>query len=288
VPYEFSSGAELPELGQIEMAPPAGFRRAHLGVPEGTWSDDGAQALHLLKALLEGDAALEAKFADGLQSWYSTGELTPDGRVFDVGIQTQEALARLARGAPPSQSGPYEERNNGNGSLMRVLPAALLPAADDSVLIERARRQSHPTHGHTRSLLACFLSTLISVRLLRGLTFVGALDEAQERLEQMTVEAERNELRILSDGRLDAPNGSGYVVDCLWSSVAAVLRTRNFEDCVRCAISFGNDTDTTACAAGGWAGLLYGEEAIPSRWREQLQGKHLVEPMLERLAATWG
>lgn len=288
VPYEFSSAAELPELGLIEMAPPAGFRRAHLGVPEGTWSDDGAQALHLLKALLEGDAALETKFADGLQSWYSSGELTPDGRVFDVGIQTQEALARLARGVPPAQSGPYEERNNGNGSLMRVLPAALLPAADDSVLIERARRQSLPTHGHPRSLLACSLATLISVRLLRGLTFVRALDEAQECLEQTTVEAERNELRILLDGRLDAPNGSGYVVDCLWSSVAAVLRTRNFEDCVRCAISFGNDTDTTACVAGGWAGLLYGEDAIPLRWREQLQGKHLVEPMLERLAATWG
>lgn len=288
VPYEFTSAAELPEIGLIEMAPPVGFRRAHLGVPEGTWSDDGAQALHLLKVLLDGDAALEARFADGLQSWYSSGELTPDGRVFDIGIQTQEALARLTRGVPPNQSGPNEERNNGNGSLMRVLPVALLPADDDSALIKRARRQSLPTHGHTRSLLACSLATLISVRLLQGLTFVRALDEAQECLEQTTVKAERNELRILLDGRLDAPNGSGYVVDCLWSSVAAVLRTRNFEDCVRCAISFGNDTDTTACVAGGWAGLLYGEDAIPLRWREQLQGKHLVEPMLERLVAKCG
>lgn len=287
VPYEFSNAADLPEPGLIEMTPPTGFRRAHAGVPPGTWSDDGAQALHLLKVLLGGDAALEVRFANGLQSWASTGELTPDGRVFDMGIQTREALARLARGVPASQSGPYEERNNGNGSLMRVLPASLLPSADDSVLIQRARRQSLPTHGHTRSLLACSLATLISVRLLRGLTFVDALDEAQEHLEETTVDAERNELRILLDGRLDAPNGSGYVVDCLWSAVAAVLRTRSFEDCVRCAIRFGNDTDTTACVAGGWAGLLYGEDAIPLRWREQLQGKHLVEPMLERLAATW-
>lgn len=287
VPYEFTSPTELPEPGLIEMVPPAGFRRAHLGVPPGTWSDDGAQALHLLKVLLDGDASLEARFSSGLQSWYSSGELTPDGRVFDIGIQTQEALMRLGRGVPPNQSGPYEERNNGNGSLMRVLPAALLPAADNTVLIDRARRQSLPTHGHTRSLLACTFSTLISVGLFRGLTFVSALDEAQAYLEETTSSVEQSELRILLDGRLDAPNGTGYVVDCLWSSVTSVLRTRNFEDCLRCAISFGNDTDTTACVAGGWAGLLYGEEGIPLRWLEQLRGRHLVEPLLERLTASW-
>ncbi|GKS99908.1 ADP-ribosylglycohydrolase family protein [Acidovorax sp. SUPP3434] len=287
VPYEFSNAAELPELRLIEMAPPDGFRRAHPGVPAGTWSDDGAQALHLLKVLLDGDHALESRFADGLQSWHSSGELTPDGRVFDIGIQTQEALANLRRGVPPSQSGPCEERNNGNGSLMRVLPTALLPAADDRVLIDRARRQSLPTHGHMRSLLACALATLVSARLFRGLSFVEALDGAQEHLEETTSESERFELRILLNGRFDPPSGSGYVVDCLWSSVAAVLRTRNFEDCVRCAIGFGNDTDTTACVAGGWAGLLYGEQGIPLRWREQLQGKPLVEPLLDRLLAAW-
>lgn len=287
VPYEFSNPADLPEAELIEMEPPAGFQRAHSGVPAGTWSDDGAQALHLLKVLLAGDATIETRFAESLQSWSTSAEFTPDGRVFDIGIQTQEALARLARGVPPNQSGPYEEQNNGNGSLMRTLPAALLPAASDVVLVDRARRQSLPTHGHARSLLACSLSTLISARLLRGNTFVDALDGAQEQLETMTVDAERYELGVLLDGRLDQPMGSGYVVDCLWSSVAAVLRTRTFEDCVRCAIRFGNDTDTTACVAGGWAGLMYGEEAIPVRWREQLCGKHLVEPLLAQLVSRW-
>lgn len=288
VPYEFTRPTELPESHLIEMKPPAGFKRAHLGVPPGTWSDDGAQALHLLKVLLEGYDAIDSRFAKGLQSWYMAAEFTPDGRVFDVGIQTQEALDRLARGVPASQSGPYEERSNGNGSLMRVLPAALFPAADDGALVERARRQSLPTHGHARSLLACSLSTLISARLLKGLSFVAALDEAQERLEGLTVHAERDELRVLLDGRFDAPCGGGYVVDCFWSSVAAVLRTRTFEDCVRCAVGFGNDTDTTACVAGGWAGLLYGEEAIPKRWRQELHGKHLVEPLLDVLVTRYG
>ena len=41
VPYEFHTTSEIPKLPDIEMDPPAGFKRAHRGVPPGTWSDDG-------------------------------------------------------------------------------------------------------------------------------------------------------------------------------------------------------------------------------------------------------
>lgn len=287
VPYEFSTASQIPAADLIEMDPPAGFARAHHGVPIGTWSDDGAQALHLLRVLLDGDLEIESRFATCLLAWANAGDLTPDGRIFDIGIQTQEALRRLDRGVPANQSGPHEERNNGNGSLMRVLPAALLPVEDDETLINRARRQSLPTHGHPRSLLACSLAALLARRLLEGNTFVQALDDAQDVLEGHVGSLERYELGVLLDGRLDAPQGSGYVVDSFWSAVAAVLRTTTFEDCMRCAIGFGNDTDTTACIAGGWAGLLYGEQAIPPRWLATLRGKHLVEPLLDRLNALW-
>lgn len=53
VPYEFHAPENLPPKSQIEMQPPVGFRRAHAGVPVGTWSDDGAQALALLASLLD-------------------------------------------------------------------------------------------------------------------------------------------------------------------------------------------------------------------------------------------
>lgn len=45
VPYEFHAPAELPAPEAIDFEPPEGFRRAHEGVPPGTWSDDGAHAL---------------------------------------------------------------------------------------------------------------------------------------------------------------------------------------------------------------------------------------------------
>jgi ADP-ribosyl-[dinitrogen reductase] hydrolase len=53
VPYEFSAPQDIPERRLIDMSPPPGFARAHSSVPEGTWSDDGAQALLLLASLVE-------------------------------------------------------------------------------------------------------------------------------------------------------------------------------------------------------------------------------------------
>ena len=53
VPYEFHEPHDLPPRHQLEMRPPASFRRAHAHVPPATWSDDGAQALALLASLLD-------------------------------------------------------------------------------------------------------------------------------------------------------------------------------------------------------------------------------------------
>ena len=53
VPYEFHPAADIPPIDKIDMQPPAGFSRAHMGVPPATWSDDGAQALCLLDSLVE-------------------------------------------------------------------------------------------------------------------------------------------------------------------------------------------------------------------------------------------
>lgn len=53
VPYEFHDPLDLPPQAQIDFDPPEGFPRSHEGVPPGTWSDDGAQALCLLQSLLD-------------------------------------------------------------------------------------------------------------------------------------------------------------------------------------------------------------------------------------------
>lgn len=282
VPYEFTPPQNLPPANQIEMTPPPGFPRAHVGVPPGTWSDDGAQALVLLDSLLANEGLDLEHFAHGLTRWLHQGFFAVNNSVFDIGAQTSSAINRLMQGMPADRSGPAEESRNGNGSLMRVLPLVLWHRGTDDELVALAARQSLPTHGHPRSQVACALYCLWAGRVLEG--DVAPWDAAAESLRRTSALFPAAEIdRVLRPGNRERAQGSGYVLDCLWSARIAVEDTATYEDCVRRAIAFGHDTDTTAAVAGGIAGLLYGREAIPARWQTALRGRSMLTPLLGSL-----
>ncbi|MBJ6981661.1 ADP-ribosylglycohydrolase family protein [Luteimonas sp. MC1572] len=283
VPYEFNPPQALPPAEKIEFEPPAGFRRAHSRVAPGTWSDDGAQALVLSYSLLECGGLDLDHFAEGLLRWRDEGYCAVDGDVFDIGIQTSRALDRLRAGVPPESAGPAGERDNGNGSLMRVLPIALWHTGPDDELCRLAMRQSLPTHGHARSQIACALYCLWVRRTFAGTD--DAWDEAVATLRGLTAALAMlpAEVELVLDPVHSTQcKGTGYVVDSLWSARAAIVETDDFESCVRRAVAFGNDTDTTAAIAGGVAGARYGLSGIPWRWRRGLRGrKEILAPLLD-------
>ena len=284
VPYEFHPPEAIPPAEQIEFIPPAGFQRAHLGVPPGTWSDDGAQALVLLDSLLVcGDLDL-GHFAKGLRRWQLEGFYAVNRSVFDIGVQTSTALTRLGRGVSPDVSGPSAEGHNGNGSLMRVLPLVLWHRGDDQALVQLAGRQSLPTHGHPRAQIACAVYCLWARAMLEKNADPWGSAVARFHAKGCAELFPADEVRLVLDsGNAAAARGTGYVVDTLWSAKAAVEDTTSFEACVRRAITLGHDTDTTAAVAGGIAGLLYGRDAIPKRWLQSLRARDLYEPLLSQL-----
>ncbi|MDC8015749.1 ADP-ribosylglycohydrolase family protein [Tahibacter soli] len=285
VPYEFNPPGRLPPLAQIDLVPPPDFARSHPQVPPGTWSDDGAQALCLLASLQHAGGLDLDDFAHRLVNWRDVGYLAVDYDVFDVGIQTSRAIANLRNGVPPHLAGPSGERDNGNGSLMRVLPLALWHRGGDRELVELAARQSLPTHGHARSQAACAFACLWARAELDGAA--DAWSAAATRLREHAPAAglPAAEIDIVLDTRnADRVAGSGYVVDTLWSARHALAAGASFDAVVRAAIAFGNDTDTTAAVAGGIAGIRHGEAGIPRAWREALRGRELVAPLLSRLS----
>jgi len=280
VPYEFKAPAELPPREQIDMVPPAGFVTAH-GMPPGTWSDDGSQALCLLQSLLVCKRLVEHDFALRLLTWMHRGHLAVGGRVFDVGIQTRAALDRLNAGVPAEEAGGTRERDNGNGSLMRVLPLALWHRGEDAELFELAARQSRVTHGHPRSQVCCGLYCLYARATLEG--EADAWSVAVERTRTVTrghADLERELAEQVLTGA--QPGGGGYVVDCLLSAKYA-LEGEDYADVIRRAIGLGHDTDTTACVAGGIAGIRFGESGIPEAWRAGLRGRELATPLVKQL-----
>jgi ADP-ribosyl-[dinitrogen reductase] hydrolase len=284
VPYEFHARQEIPAKDEIEFEPPHGFRRAHAGVSPGTYSDDGAQALILLNSLLECGRFDAAHFAEGLVDWYDHGFMAVGSTVFDVGIQTASAIRELKKGVEPLLAGGADEYSNGNGSLMRMLPLALWHQGTDLELVADAFDQSAVTHGHLRAKLCCALYCLWARRILQTAEnpWESAVKTLYEIFPEDTIERTEFETRIFPNDSIYDIKGSGYVVDSL-RAAHWLNEKETYEQVVKSAIALGDDTDTTACIAGGIAGLKFGYENIPERWRENLLGREIYMPLLEKL-----
>lgn len=288
VPYEFHRPGSLPPFEEIELIPPSGFPRAHPSAPPGAWSDDGAQALCLLESLLHHGRLDVDDFGRRLVNWLRWGYLAAEGKVFDVGLQTSRAIEAIESGVSAERSGPGDEHENGNGSLMRVLPLALWHRGTDEELFADAMRQSLPTHGHLRSQLCCGLYCLWARRTLdRSASGWQEAEAATRELARADGAWQRELEEHIEPARLPGGSGSGYVVDCLHSARLA-LEESSFEAVVRRAVSIGWDTDTTAAVAGGIAGLRHGIAGIPDRWRHGLAEPALVEDAVRRLVVAAG
>ena len=284
VPYEFNSPDELPSIDLIDMIPPQNFSRTYPRVPIGTWSDDGAQALCLLASLIHCNEFDDHDFMNRICNWYQYGYMAVDSKIFDVGIQTSDAIQSYLTGVPLSKVAKDDERSNGNGALMRVLPLALWHQGSNEELIKDAYAQSHITHAHIRSKLCCAIYCLWARNILQGEGINQAWEHAKQYMfnycqgkPKELIELEKN----IYVEHLEKLKGTGYVVDCL-NSAYYVLQADGYKDIIKKAISLGHDTDTTACVAGGIAGLYYGFDGIPNDWIQKLREQEKVEDIFKK------
>jgi ADP-ribosyl-[dinitrogen reductase] hydrolase len=283
VPYEFHAAEEIPPLARIEMEPPIGFVRSHRTTPIGTWSDDGAQALCLLASLLDCNCLDPDDLGRRLVDWYDRGYMAVGGKVFDVGIHTARVVHEISRGMPVLEAGALGNQARGNGSLMRVLPLVLWHRGSDESLVADAHLQSRVTHGDNYCQICCALYCLWAKRILEQSS--DPWQQATAKLRQIyTIDPPFLDIldwAIRPDDKPDG-RGGGYVIDCL-RSARMVMAASSYEIVVKAAVALGDDTDTTACVAGGVAGLRDGIEAIPTRWRELMRGMEIVNPLLDLL-----
>lgn len=261
--------------------------------PAGTWSDDGALTLAML------DSLTSVPFDPGDQgqrmlAWFDEAAYTPDGEgAFDIGVTTRAALDRLRHGARAVDAGGDADRDQGNGSLMRILPVALVGTAQDGVRVERAHHASRVTHAHPVCQVACAWYVLIADELLADPSSAAdaLLDRALGRLRAVYADDQPDFLPVLDEllahRALLRRAGGGWVLDSFWSAWAAFAGATTYRQTIERAVRMGNDTDTTAAIAGGLAGLRWGlNEAlggIPAEWLKALRGTEIVEPLAARL-----
>ncbi|WP_250252566.1 ADP-ribosylglycohydrolase family protein [Chryseobacterium sp. Marseille-Q3244] len=261
--------------------------------PKGTWSDDSSLTLCLAEVLIKG-YDLE-KIGQSFVKWVKYGHWTAHGRLFDIGGTTREAITRLIKGESARFSGNVFEEDNGNGSLMRILPLAFYFKDEENLekIYKTVKEVSTITHGHFRSVFACFIYVIFAIQLIKGKNKTEAYTYTQnvvlEYAEKQWFSLNEIELfhRILKNDisgySEEEIRGSGYVLHSLEASLWCFLNSESYSEAVLKAVNLGEDTDTTGAITGGLAGIYYGFENIPQEWVGELVRKDDIEKICEKL-----
>ncbi len=73
--------------------------------------------------------------------------------------------------------------------------------------------------------------------------------------------------------------GVSYAARSLEAALWSLLHTQDYRSCVLAAVNLGEDTGTTAAAAGGLAGLRYGLKSIPAEWLAVIAKREKIEAL---------
>lgn len=249
---------------------------------KGTWSDDTSLTMCLAESIVE---ELDLNhLAQKFIAWKNDNYWTARGWVFDIGIGTRIAIERLEKGELPELAGGFEEMDNGNGSLMRILP--LIVYTKDLAINDRylwTKQVSSLTHAHVRSVMACFYYLEFAKKIFDGQDKFQAYFQLQTEVAFYFESLKINLLEVQKFGRLlfddisklkeEDIKSSGYVMDTLEASIWCILTSNSYKEAVLKAVNLGNDTDTTGAVTGGLAALIYGLDNIPHDWLSVLARK---------------
>lgn len=212
-------------------------------------------------------------------------------RPIDIGNATRVGLQQFKRSKDPAKAGAGVG-SAGNGSLMRCIPTALFASAErrqkESVAI------SEFTHNDPRCTVACaayneIVAALIDDKTPQEAVEIGRTVANDLGCAKVTDAIKDGETLPLAKIASEGTRGnigftpSGYVLNSLKLSIAALLDPRSFEDVLVDVVRIGGDSDTNGAIAGGLLGARDGIENIPGRWLEKLQFRNEFEEVARRI-----
>ena len=276
VPAEFKSRRELKMYPIKDMIPDQTYN-----IPAGTWSDDTSMTLATLDSIILKKEIDVNNIADRFLEWFRNSKYTATGEVFDIGRSTLQSLARYeSKLTDANNCGGTSEIENGNGSLMRMLPVAYYiyyrNIVEDKKIYELVKNVSSITHAHEISILGCYIYVRYVIELLNGKDRVYAYNNIQNLNYSMFNESVINKYeRILKDNikNLDEESilSTGYVVRTLEATLWLFLNANDYNESILKAVNLGDDADTVAACTGGLLGIYYGSENIKDSWKQTLK-----------------
>lgn len=264
-------------------------------VPKGTWSDDTSLMLATMDSIKEiGDIDFDDimyKFTE----WVDYAKYTATGELFDIGISTSKAISKFKYGEKAVNCGMKNINENGNGSLMRILPFVYYLKFFDFLEEKRTlliNQASSLTHAHEISQLGCKIYTDYLTLLLDGVDKIEALDllKTIDYNKYYSKDSIKEYERILKGDlknlSINQIRSTGYVVDSLEASLWCTVTNNNYENAVITAVNLGNDTDTIGAITGSINGIIYGKANIPERWLKNLKKEEYLEELSNQFIST--
>lgn len=290
-PVQFESRDE------VAKHPVTGMRgHGTFDMPKGSWTDDSALTLALTESIRRIGGIDYMDIMNNFVQWLDGGRFTPYGYAYDIGRGTLRAIQKYKYTHKPHTAGSDSERNNGNGSLMRIMPAVLYcidAGLPTEAAVDTVHKVGSLTHAHIRANIACGLYYFMARAILEGDGSLNArmragLDAGFDYYDAHLGDADELEhfwrLRYLDDFAAlsgDEIKSGGYVVDTLQAAVWALATTDSFEAALLKAVNLGDDTDTVGATAGGLAGLYYGYDAIPRDWLSAIKRRGWIEALCD-------
>lgn len=265
-------------------------------VPKGTWSDDTSMTLATIDSIIQTKTINTNDIATKFLQWFRNIEYTATGDVFDIGRTTLQALAHFELDREDAENcGRTGEYDNGNGSLMRMLPIAYyiyykqisngkLDEINDKEVYNIVKKVSSITHAHEISVLGCYIFVRFAIEIISD-KYKSISYENIKKLDYSFFSKQSLEKysRILNGNiqelNIDEIKSSGYIVDTLEAVFWVFLNGNDYNTTVLRAVNLGEDTDTVAAITGGLLGSYYGIENINDDWKKDLKRIDYIEKL---------
>ena len=259
------AGVEFRTAAEIAATYPDGVRELtgwpQLRLMAGQPTDDSEMALALARSVIHVGGFDVADVQASYERWVRSD-------AFGVGTTINRALVEQTKD-PQSQA---------NGALMRIAPLAIYGAGRAAItaesLADAARQDCRITHINplcqdVNAVFTVAVATIIHDQLDRD----GAVDALHQAAHTPGV-GSPEVATIIETARREVPadylTHMGWVRIALSNAVWELTHSDDVEQSLVRTIGRGGDTDTNAAITGALLGAVYGEEAIPLRWREAI------------------
>lgn len=251
--------------------------------PAGYYTDDTAMMLCLAQSLIEKGFDTTDQFSR-YKKWALEGYMSADSKTaFGIGQNTIRKLMWQKPEEIPLKI-TNNEKEGGNGALMRCLPIGLVFHEDLNEIVDKSIKSALVTHNNYIAVWSTVVFNTTVFYALHEVQKDEYLDKIlnEKYFSEMPLELRKSISNLKTKTAKDLST-SGYSLNTLEIALHCFLKTKTLQDAIKLAISLGGDTDTQGAVTGGLSGAYYGFDKLPTIWVDQLQNRRKIEAVAEQL-----